>query len=799
MALNNQARGRGWSRLHLLARMAGLTGLVVAAAGLVLMAVSRHAPGVSSVVGVALAVGGGIVALLALLLEIRQGMSLVTGQRGALGSSVVFQVLLAAALLVGANVFSFLHYARLDWTRDHLFTIPDDDRRQLSDLKDETTVVVYLPHRTFGQQTDKPDDIEYDTAAEHKVVEKVRDLVDQFQELGPQFKVVVLDVQEKKGYRAKLAEIKEEAPLLKEAIDKAKENSIFFYADGKVQELGFEDVYELDKPASKQADDGHGNLVLYSQGIGPFARRVLRVDEKRPRVAIGVVHPALSLEGEEVGMAGLKKVLAERGFDSRDVILKKWPEERGLPEPAVFTYDEDRYESLEGQRDTLKKTIEDLDKELEQLAKLHDHWRKASLEALTKEYADQLDGHKVTEEIRQRQLSRLETVRAIRQLEKNGYEEESKGVAKEIKGLNVEGESLAERRRISDLRAKTNRMLADCDLLILPRHTLINVAQGEGIPSWLHSLAQAQVEAIKDFLKAGKPVLFCFGPVNDAPTRSQPPPELAPDKLESLVDELGIKLARQTVLFNVESKAFAQRRGNLLIVGSNIEPPAVEFDWQPGAGQPLDRPPSAGDKTPNPIRESLLLTARSLGKDQPMELRLRQPRPVYCKPEKAAQLDYQPEFMMTSPASWNEEQPWPVGGRAPRYEPRQAGGFTLEKLDEKRRGPFPIAVAIDTEVPRSWYDDKDAKPAKVRVAAIGHGGLFIGPTLSPIKEKLFLDVSNWLLGRDDRLARKEHPWQYPRVSLSTEGQQLWQWGTRLGLPVLFIYFGLLVLLVRRLR
>jgi hypothetical protein len=30
-------------------------------------------------------------------------------------------------------------------------------------------------------------------------------------------------------------------------------------------------------------------------------------------------------------------------------------------------------------------------------------------------------------------------------------------------------------------------------------------------------------------------------------------------------------------------------------------------------------------------------------------------------------------------------------------------------------------------------------------------------------------------------------------------EQLWLWGTRLGLPVLFAYLGLVVLLVRRLR
>ena len=74
-----------------------------------------------------------------------------------------------------------------------------------------------------------------------------------------------------------------------------------------------------------------------------------------------------------------------------------------------------------------------------------------------------------------------------------------------------------------------------------------------------------------------------------------------------------------------------------------------------------------------------------------------------------------------------------------------------------------------------------------------------GPSLSPAKEKLFLDVCNWLLGRDDLLTRDNQVWQYPRVALGTNEQALWLWGTRLGLPVLFVYLGLVVLLVRRRR
>jgi len=104
------------------------------------------------------------------------------------------------------------------------------------------------------------------------------------------------------------------------------------------------------------------------------------------------------------------------------------------------------------------------------------------------------------------------------------------------------------------------------------------------------------------------------------------------DKLEDDLAQLGIKLGKQTVLFDVESKSFAQRRGNLLIMGANLaDVPPVKFDWPPDADQV---PGQAGTVNPNPdpIRESLRLTARSLGKNQSLDLRIRHPRPVYYVP-----------------------------------------------------------------------------------------------------------------------------------------------------------------------
>jgi hypothetical protein len=791
MAMTEPTRTRLWSRLHLLLRVAGLTGLFVAGVGLVLRAVGNEDLGRS------LALGGEAAALLALLVEVLGVIRLASGRRSAFGTNVVLQVALAAVILVGINAFSFFHYVRFDTTREQLFTIPAEIRAQLSRLRGETTIVVHQRHVTFGQLSDKPDN--YDSAAERKVVEKVQDLVEQFQELGPRFKVEVLDVQEE-AYQDKLAALTEGAPELRESIERTPESSVFFYAGGKVQRLGFQDIYQLDKQASQEANDGRGNLVLRYQGVEPFARKVLTLDEKQPRVAVGVVHEILGLDGsEELGMAGVKKTLAARGIDGRDVLLKKWSE-FAPPEPAVFTYDENKLERLEEQITELEANVKNLDEELKELTGLVKQWETAPLDELTKKFAREIGVRQVTEPIRREFLKLvLEPNVALRQLLKDQDAKELEGLQKDKDGLRKAEENLAETRRIADLKAKADRLLADCDLLILPRMTLFNVARGERIGNWVYRLDQAQVDAVKDFLKAGKPVLVCFGPVNEPAGARMDPMEAGPDRFEELLGSLGIKLARQTVLFNVESKSFAERRSGLVVLGANVEVPPVKFDWETGAGQPSAKAVTAEPGQPNPIRESLRLTARSLGKDQPLDLRVRHPRPVYYEPRGDSKPAVEAEFMLTDERSWNEDQPFPTRERTPRYEPPKGDDPSKDPLEKERLGPFPIGVAAEVTLPADWYEDKEARPATVRVAAIGHGGLFMGNTLSPIKEKLFLDVCNWLLGRDDLLAKQGVVWEYPRVALAASDNALWQWGTRLGMPVLFVYLGFVVLLVRRLR
>src|SRR5262249_48438739 len=188
--------------------------------------------------------------------------------------------------------------------------------------------------------------------------EKVQDLVDLFREFGPQFRVELLDVEEE-GYEQKLARITEKAPVLKSALEAAPENSIFFHAQRKkadgtpdgpesVQRLSFNDLYQLHKTASQNAEGGKGSLVVPPKAVEPFARRVLAIEEKKPKVGIAVIHEWLTSEGlDEFSMAGVRKALTTQGFEVVDFVLKKKWGESAEPEPSAHTYEESKFERVE--------------------------------------------------------------------------------------------------------------------------------------------------------------------------------------------------------------------------------------------------------------------------------------------------------------------------------------------------------------------------------------------------------------------------------------------------------------------
>jgi hypothetical protein len=847
-----------WARLHFLVHFLGLTGLLAVSSGLVLAhafgllpaqslqdavtalvqgqwrEVSTQLSNLSGSVQQALqgSEGDRIIALMVLigaaaillylLIEAIIVAALVAGRRSALGFNATFQIVLVLVLFVCVNVWSFWHPVRYDWTRERQFTLPADVVRGLQRLDPQeegadekstdrrTTVIVYLRHRTFGTLSDSLD--QYDNAAQLKVVEKVKDLAEQLRRLGKQLRVEVLDVKAE-DYNDRLAALTRDAEPLRQAIESAPENSLFFFARGGknkmyVQRLSFNDFYLLDKKASQEANGGKGNLVLLSQGMEPFARRILHIDERRPRVGIAVIHDILSSKGrEDMGLTGLRRALETHGFEVQDIVLKKWGE-MGPPQPAASTREESQLARLDATQSLREQNIRTLEKLLPSADKRVEVWNKALTDSkaraeLARRLADELGGQELTEGLVKDQLEAALIDRAQLQEALDELRKRLENTLEQKKGLNEP--QLREQQRLTDVGAKMARLLADCDVLIVPRMTLRNAASAfDNIPGSVYRLDDTQTEAIRDFLKQGKPLLACFGPANEPQDRPSPPGEEGPDPLEKLLGQLGIRFGKQTILFFDEEEGFGERRAGLEVAGTTVVIPPVRFTWQRGEGRPEGSlPPS--DRV-NPLRRALELASASLGTGQELDIRIRHPRPVYFVRDKKARIDFDPDFLMTSARSWNEDKPFPTADYVPQFHrPEDRTGKPQDSkkedpLETRRRGPFPIGVAVQTQLPSIWYDSLAAPRATVRVAALGQGGFFAGKDLSPAQEKLMVNTLDWLLGREDYLPHEGQRWSYPRVNLPDDepAGRLWRWGV-FGLPVLALYVGGLVWLLRRIH
>src|SRR5581483_1883671 len=138
-----------------------------------------------------------------------------------------------------------------------------------------------------------------------------------------------------------------------------------------------------------------------------------------------------------------------------------------------------------------------------------------------------------------------------------------------------------------------------------------------------------------------------------------------------------------------------------------------------------------------------------------------------------------PTFLLTA-VGWNESNPFADDkGRPPRYRAPKSDDPANGTLEEKRRGAFPVGVALETPLPEQWGLES---PTLVRVAVIGQGDVFVGKDFKDRRanEQLLLETVNWLLGRDDALPTARHAVRYPRVELSEAEKEMWQWGCWVG-------------------
>ena len=564
----------------------------------------------------------GVVAVaVALAVELLGALVLITGRRTAASATATVGTVAAVALLFFVNAYSFTHHARLDYTRDKQFTLPPDLADRLRTLRPEspTTIVVLQKHKIFGTLSDDRD--AFTKAAEEKVTEKIKDLVDLFRELGPRFNVVVLDT-ESFGYRKQLDDLTRDAPELRDAIKTAPENSIFFYASKRVQRLAFNEFLQLDKTASEAASGGRANLVLLPQGTENFARRVLAVQERRPKVAVCVAHELLSTEfaegrGKGFTLAGLRKALTENGYDVIDVVLKKnWAAAASLDDlkPAAYTRAESKLERLEGELTTAEAELVSARAEarlFEEIQKRIAEVKGRPWEERNSLYRKLVRGGELTEESEPQLLASIarSADRANQALEEASRERRT---ADERVKEAMKDERPLQDRRIADVKEKLTRILADVDLLVIPRFTVEDATEGPDVAPAIHRLSKEQVEVIRSFMARGKPVLACLGPITPALTRR--PGESAEDfdkRLQSalaeatdgfdhLIAERGIELGRDLVLFEGEARAFASRRAGK----------------QFGGGTPTDIPPLTLTATPdglhvapNPVAAATRLTA----------------------------------------------------------------------------------------------------------------------------------------------------------------------------------------------
>jgi hypothetical protein len=853
------------TRFRFLVRVLALFGVLAVAAGAVvalpsfpptpelnaeyLQTAAEGEKGTYQQVATLLLAGGAVALALWLLVEVVSTLTLLTGRKTASGTNAAVQVALAAALLVVVNALSFQNYWRWDNTRDGEFTIAPELRAKLATLDPNTptTIIALRVHKTASIAPDRSDN--YDAAAERKVVEKVRDLTDVLREFGPKFDVHVLDTEDEDfAERLDALTQADDRKTLRTAIETAPENSIFFAANGKFRRMGFNEFLLYDKTASKAEgeDKSERNLVLIPQGKDKFIEKLLAVEARKPVVGVAVVHGALSTksDSERISLAGMRVALERNGFEVQDIILKNWG--RQLT-PAARTFGEDDFAATEAKFNLYSLAVSQIETSLRRREKAVAEAKTevtAMMAAVDKRDQSTAVKHlEVAVEILQEFYSRRivsdaqarfvlstveESVPTLRQ-ELVSYREKLDGVRPKYDEL-VKNDKLLESRRPGEVKARMTQFVDSCDVLIVPRLTVLNLSKGEAIQAWLHNWSDEQVAVLREFIAAGKPVLFALGPTS---VDNQRAGRESPDRrLDALLGRFGITLGEQAIFTDAEGEAAAEADGDSF--GKGVEPAAIRLDTPARAGKPA-----------NPLATAFESSGRLV--DGKLPIRRSGFRPVYLSERARAESPFVGVLASTAADTWNESRPLPDAEENyyPRFTPTKLGDPEKGTRDEERRGPFDVGVAVEAPVPSDWLEPKllaaetaavvgglaslgvgfptglpvaglptetflpalpesdRPKPPTVRLVVLGHGGLFTGEkSMAPGEEALLLHALNWQLRRDDKLPQAVtagQEWKYPRVKLDAVQKAAWTGGAVALLPLTCAVFGVIVLMIRRFR
>src|SRR5205807_1440949 len=129
---------------------------------------------------------------------------------------------------------------------------------------------------------------------------------------------------------------------------------------------------------------------LLQKGVEPILRRIINLEERRPRVGFLVCHTLLSTKGQ-VPMytaEGMGKALANHGFEVRDIVLKS----DTTGESTGGTLEEIRVEDLRDTQAALTERTTALQTGLDTLKEMLAELPRAKLADFSRKYFRQLGG-----------------------------------------------------------------------------------------------------------------------------------------------------------------------------------------------------------------------------------------------------------------------------------------------------------------------------------------------------------------------------------------------------------------------
>jgi len=207
------------------------------------------------------------------------------------GTSAV-GILLAAAIVLGANYLAARHWARADWTRSRIYSLSEQTKKILAGLKEPVRVTVFM------------------TPRQSRLLPEVKELLTRYQALSPRIEVEYLDP-ERNPARAE-ALIKESAGVRLNTIVFRSGDRRKFVPEDKLADFDF---------AGMQMGGGAPTMKAF-KGEEAFTSAILSVTEKKqPKIVFSQGHGEASLDSTQRGL-GYSEV--KQTLERDNMIVATW-------------------------------------------------------------------------------------------------------------------------------------------------------------------------------------------------------------------------------------------------------------------------------------------------------------------------------------------------------------------------------------------------------------------------------------------------------------------------------------------